>query len=65
MTFCEFLLVLEILKNWNWELIYKYCLFLDEVTAKGDSNEGTDANIDALRATEYEQLARLCLDEKQ
>lgn len=36
---------------------------IDDVTSKGA--EGTDANIDALRATEYEQLAKLCMDEKQ
>lgn len=36
---------------------------IDEVTAKGA--EGTEASIDALRATEYEQLAKLCMDEKQ
>ena len=31
----------------------------------GVEQDGTDANIDALRATEYEELARLCMDEKQ
>lgn len=37
---------------------------IDEVTAIG-AGEGTDVNVDALRATEYEQLAKLCVDEKQ
>lgn len=48
-------------KSFHQELFY----LPDEVTSNGEGNDGTDANIDALRATEYEQLARLCLEEKQ
>ena len=39
-------------------------VFSDEITASGDASVG-DVNIDLLRATEYEQLSRLCMDEKQ
>lgn len=35
---------------------------IDEVTSSGGE---CDTNIDLLRATEYEQLAKLCMDEKQ
>ncbi|XP_053373175.1 uncharacterized protein LOC123530583 [Mercenaria mercenaria] len=37
---------------------------IDEVTKQG-VGDAADTNIDALRASEYEQLAKLCLDEKQ
>ncbi|XP_060595333.1 consortin-like isoform X2 [Ruditapes philippinarum] len=37
---------------------------IDEVTKQG-AGDTADTNIDALRASEYEQLAKLCLDEKQ
>lgn len=41
-----------------------YIVNLDEVTKQG-ATDVADTDIDALRAAEYEQLAKLCLEEKQ
>ena len=45
-------------------LFSRFLVLSDKITASGDASVG-DVNIDLLRATEYEQLSRLCMDENQ
>jgi len=50
-------------QTFAWSIIVSIHFLLFTAELEGEGVE--EVKLDALRATEYEQLARLCMDEKQ